>query len=70
MIREREVHVVPGGPVAILLPAIALGLLILIVRNVNNPWVAVSSAVGIAVIGVTLAGLFVVQPNQGKVLAP
>jgi regulator of protease activity HflC (stomatin/prohibitin superfamily) len=68
MIREREVRAIPGGPVALLLPAIGLALLIVTFANVRNPVIAISCAVAIAVIGVALAGLFIVQPNQGKVL--
>ena len=68
MIREREIRATPGGPVATLLIAGGLGLFGLVFANVNRPAVAVPAAVTIAVIGVLLAGLFIVQPNEGKVL--
>jgi regulator of protease activity HflC (stomatin/prohibitin superfamily) len=68
MIREREVRAVVGGPVAIMLIALELGLLTGLVKNVNHPWVAISCALGMFTVVVLLAGLFVVQPNEGKVL--
>ena len=68
MIREREVRAAPGGIVALVLLAVGLGLLALIFANIHNPYVAVSCALGIGVVGVLCAGLFIVQPNEGKVL--
>src|SRR4051794_1245556 len=68
MIREREVHVVPGGPVAVLLPAIGLGLLALVVANVRHASVAIPCVVAILLVIFAMVGLFIVQPNQGKVL--
>ena len=68
MIREREVQVVAGGPVAIGLFATGLALFVLLFRNVTDAKVAISCAVAIVIVAVALAGLFVVQPNQGKVL--
>ena len=68
MIREREVRAMPGGPVAIALPAVIVGLFVVIAMNVKDPWVCIPAAVAIAVIGFLLVGLFVVQPNEAKVL--
>jgi len=68
MIREREVRALPGGPVAIALPVVEIGLFVLIGTHVNNPWVCVPAGVAIAVVGFLFAGLFIVQPNEGKVL--
>ena len=68
MIREREVQTIAGGPVAVLLPAIGLALLVLTFMNITDPRIAISCAVGIVVVAIALCGLFVVQPNQGKVL--
>ena len=68
MIREREVRPVSGGPVAILLVALELGLLAAIVTHVNNAWVAIPCVLGMLVVIALLAGLFVVQPNEAKVL--
>src|SRR5215212_7697666 len=68
MIREREVRAIPGGPVAITLPVVVIGLFVVIGTNVNNPWVCIPAPIAIAVIGFLLAGLFVVQPNEAKVL--
>ena len=68
MIREREVRAVPGGPVAIVLIALGIGLVVTVIANVDRAAVAVPGAVGLVVVGFLLAGLFVVQPNEGKVL--
>jgi regulator of protease activity HflC (stomatin/prohibitin superfamily) len=68
MIREREVRAVAGGPVAVVLIALELGLLTGVVKNANSPWVAIPCVIGMLVVIVLLAGLFVVQPNEGKVL--
>jgi hypothetical protein len=68
MIREREVHVVPGGPVAVGLPALWLLLLWAMVANVHHPAIAIPCAVAMVLVIFAMAGLFVVQPNQGKVL--
>ena len=68
MIREREVRVVPGGPVAILLPAVGLGLFWVLCTHVHSARVALPCVGGIFVLLFCMAGLFVVQPNQGKVL--
>ena len=68
MIREREVRAIAGGPVAVVLIALELGLLTGVVKNANSPWVAIPCVIGMLVVIVLLAGLFVVQPNEGKVL--
>jgi regulator of protease activity HflC (stomatin/prohibitin superfamily) len=68
MIREREIRATPGGPVAALLIAAGLGLIVLVFANLDRPAVAISGAVAISVVAVLLAGLFIVQPNEGKVL--
>ena len=68
MIREREVRATPGGPVALVLLAAALALFALIFTNVERPAVAIPAALGIGLTGFLAAGLFVVQPNEGKVL--
>ena len=68
MIREREVAVAPGIPVAVALIAAGIGLVVLTLYNVTHPWVSVPAAVGIAVVGFACAGLFIVHPNEPKVL--
>ena len=68
MIREREIRVVPGGPVAVGLPVVFLGLLALMIANVHRPSVAIPCALAMVLAIFCMAGLFVVQPNQGKVL--
>ena len=50
MIREREVRPVSGGPVAILLVALELGLFAAIVTHVNNAWVAIPCVLGMLVV--------------------
>ena len=47
MIREREVRAVPGGPVALVLIAVGVGLIVTIFANIKAPWVVISCAVGI-----------------------
>ena len=68
MIREREVRAIAGGPVAVVLIALELGLLTAVVKNVNDAWVAIPCVIGMLTAIVLMAGLFVVQPNEGKVL--
>jgi regulator of protease activity HflC (stomatin/prohibitin superfamily) len=70
MIRERVVKTMPGLAVAaVLIPGILL-LAVLLVRAVQSgaaglAWLA---GLGIAACAVLLAGLFMVNPNEGRVL--
>jgi regulator of protease activity HflC (stomatin/prohibitin superfamily) len=68
MIREREMHVVPGAPVAILSLGLIVGLIALGRANVDSPGVVFSCVLGIGLVIFAMCGLFVVQPNQGKVV--
>ena len=68
MIREREVAVAPGIPVAVALIAAGVGLVVLTLYNVTDPWVTVPSGIGIVLVAFACAGLFIVHPNESKVL--
>src|SRR5688572_25606864 len=68
MIREREIRATPGLTVAAVLIAAGVGLFVLMFANIDRPAVVISTAVTISVVAVLLAGLFIVQPNEGKVL--
>ena len=70
MIRERMVKTMPGLAVAgVLIPGILL-LAVLLVRGVQSGAVALSwlAGLGITACCVLLAGLFMVNPNEGRVL--
>jgi regulator of protease activity HflC (stomatin/prohibitin superfamily) len=70
MIREREHAAVPGLPVLIGLIAVILGSMYGIVTGAqtDSPSTIVASVIAIGVASFLLAGLFVVNPNEAKVL--
>jgi regulator of protease activity HflC (stomatin/prohibitin superfamily) len=70
MIRERQIHALPGIPVlVVLLAAIGLAIWQLIeAAQVNSTGLVITYVVVVLVAVVLLAGLFVVNPNEGKVL--
>ncbi len=70
MIRERNVQALPGIPVLLVLLA-AIGLLIwqlIAAAQADSFGVAIACVVGILLAVFLLVGLFVVNPNEGKVL--
>jgi regulator of protease activity HflC (stomatin/prohibitin superfamily) len=70
MIREREAASLPGLPVLIVL-LVALGLTIyaLITQSLgDSPGIIVTEALLVVFEGFLLAGLFVVNPNEGRVM--
>jgi regulator of protease activity HflC (stomatin/prohibitin superfamily) len=70
MIRERETHGLPGLPMLTLLVAgdLALVRALVIAIRAEAPVLIVAAALGIALDSLLLAGLFMVNPNEGKVL--
>jgi regulator of protease activity HflC (stomatin/prohibitin superfamily) len=69
-IREREYAALPGLPVFLALVAVAGGSLWLLVRSVDDGEVALvlTSAFVLTLSIVLMAGVFVVNPNEAKVL--
>ena len=70
LVREREFDGVAGLPVlfgAIVGIAALVWMVVLGARN-ENPVLIIGSALGIALLGLVLAGLFLVNPNVGRVL--
>jgi regulator of protease activity HflC (stomatin/prohibitin superfamily) len=70
MIRERASNGMPGLPMLLLFIALDAGLLWMLVMNVQSesaPEIVVS-AIGIALVTFLTAGLFMVNPNEAKVL--
>jgi regulator of protease activity HflC (stomatin/prohibitin superfamily) len=70
MIQEKSLRA-PSGWAALIVLIPVLGLLIFgLVKSVErgSPWLIVGVALGIALDVLLLAGLFVVNPNEGKVL--
>jgi regulator of protease activity HflC (stomatin/prohibitin superfamily) len=70
MIRERETHGLPGLPMLTLLLAgdLALVWALVIAIRAEAPVLVVAAALGFALDSLLLAGLFMVNPNEGKVL--
>ena len=70
MIRERPYNGLPGLPVLLLLLAAEFGLAWMLVMNIRSesPLEIVVAALGIAMVTFLMAGLFLVNPNEGKVL--
>ena len=70
MIREREYNGLPGIPVMLTLLATEGLLIWLLVTAIQtrNPLTITSTAIALAVITFLMFGLFMVHPNQGKVL--
>jgi regulator of protease activity HflC (stomatin/prohibitin superfamily) len=70
MIRERDSHGLPGIPVLLVLLT-ALGIqswLLVIGIQAGRPLFVVAVSLGLAITLVLLCGLFMVNPNEGKVL--
>jgi regulator of protease activity HflC (stomatin/prohibitin superfamily) len=70
MIRERENHGVPGLPVllALLVVIAALGWVMVVAIQARAPWGVIAAAAGIVVALILCFGVFMVSPNEGKVL--
>jgi regulator of protease activity HflC (stomatin/prohibitin superfamily) len=70
MIREREYNGLPGIPVLLTLLATEALLIWLLVTAIQarNPIFITSTAIALAVVTFLMFGLFMVHPNQGKVL--
>ncbi|HXG89667.1 MAG TPA: SPFH domain-containing protein [Vicinamibacterales bacterium] len=70
MIREREYHGLPGIPVLLLLLVVNLALLGALISGIDAalPLRAVLAGIALATGVFLLFGLFMVHPNQGKVL--
>ena len=70
MIRERSYNGLPGLPVLLVLSLVDAGLLWMLVMNIRTESAPeiVAAAVGIALTTFFMAGLFMVNPNEGQVL--
>jgi regulator of protease activity HflC (stomatin/prohibitin superfamily) len=70
MIRERAYNGLPGLPVLLILLLVELGLIWMLVMNIRSESAPeiIFAAVGIAIVAFLMAGLFMVNPNEGKVL--
>jgi regulator of protease activity HflC (stomatin/prohibitin superfamily) len=70
MIRERQVSAISGGFMLLALLAAGVGLFVGLITHVDShsPKVIVPCLVGIAVVIVCMCGLFIVNPNEAKVL--
>jgi regulator of protease activity HflC (stomatin/prohibitin superfamily) len=70
MIRERAYNGLPGLPILLLLLAVDAGLVWMLVMNIQDRAAAeiVLDAVLIAIATFLTGGLFMVNPNEGKVL--
>jgi ribosomal protein S15P/S13E len=70
MVREREYNGLPGIPILVTLLVIEALLILLLVDAVRgrSPVLIAALAPGIAVVGFLMFGVFMVHPNQGKVL--
>jgi len=70
MIRERSYNGLPGLPVLAVLILVQLGLIWMLVMNIRSQAAPeiVFAAVGIAFVTFLMVGLFMVNPNEGKVL--
>jgi regulator of protease activity HflC (stomatin/prohibitin superfamily) len=70
MVREREARALPGAIMMVLLVALTIGSVFGVIRTAVAGWDAQSWfwTVVLVVSAVSLAGLFVVNPNEAKVL--
>ena len=70
MIRERSYNGLPGLPVVFVLLLLFAGLLWMLVMNIREESVpeVITAAIGLGVTLFMSAGLFMVNPNEGKVL--
>jgi regulator of protease activity HflC (stomatin/prohibitin superfamily) len=70
MIREREYNGLPGIPILLVLlavPPLLVGLLVT-TGSEENPVAVIATAIALAFVVFLMFGLFLVHPNQGKVL--
>jgi regulator of protease activity HflC (stomatin/prohibitin superfamily) len=70
MIREREYNGLPGIPILLVLlavPPLLVGLLVTTAQQ-ENPVAVIATAIALAFVVFLMFGLFLVHPNQGKVL--
>ncbi|MDP2054857.1 MAG: SPFH domain-containing protein [Acidobacteriota bacterium] len=70
MIRERAYNGLPGLPVLLTLILVDAALLWMLIMNIREDSVPeiVTAAIGMALVTFFMAGLFMVNPNEGKVL--
>ena len=70
MIRERATNGMPGLPMLLLFIVVEAGLLWMLIMNIQSESAPeiIAAAVGIAVVSFLTAGLFMVNPNEAKVL--
>ena len=70
MIRERAYNGMPGLPVLLVLLLVILALVWMLVMNIRSESAPeiIFAAIGIALATFLTAGLFMVNPNEGKVL--
>jgi len=70
MIRERENHGLPGLPTLLALLVAEGALIWFLVTSIQNraPLAIVGAALGVALTSVLMSGLFMVNPNEAKVL--
>jgi regulator of protease activity HflC (stomatin/prohibitin superfamily) len=71
MIRERQYDGLPGIPILLVLlaaSALAITLLATSEQPENNPLAIIATVIAIAFVAFLMFGLFLVHPNQGKVL--
>ena len=70
MMRERASNGMPGLPMLLLFITVDAGLLWMLIMNIRSESAPeiVFSAVGIALVSFLAAGLFMVNPNEAKVL--
>jgi regulator of protease activity HflC (stomatin/prohibitin superfamily) len=70
MIRERQVTAVSGGFMLLALLAAGVGLIVTFILNAasHSPAILIPCVVGVGVVVVCLCGLFIVNPNEAKVL--
>jgi regulator of protease activity HflC (stomatin/prohibitin superfamily) len=70
MIRERERHGAAGLPLLVLFLLVLVGCVYLVINGAQTrePWVSLAGALGIAGDLFLMAGLFIVNPNEARVL--
>ncbi|MGE0042004.1 MAG: SPFH domain-containing protein [Vicinamibacterales bacterium] len=70
MTRERDAHGIPGLPTLLVLLAVlgGLGWALFTAIRAQEPVLVVAAVVGLVVTAALLAGLFMVNPNEAKVL--
>ena len=70
MIRERATNGMPGLPMLLLFIVVEAGLLWMLIMNIQSESAPeiIAAAVGIAFVSFLTAGLFMVNPNEAKVL--